>query len=130
MLYPPLLNNIMSNKITTLGYILKRLKDSGYFVNKLFTDYSEVDPRAWSVVIDPGGASVFCTCYINDPFVGESYIELYDGGQFVPGRLKLKTSSYEVLIETLVRCGINNKATSYNRRCELNQQQTIDNNNK
>lgn len=103
----------MSNKITTLGYTLKRLRDSGYFVNKLFTDYNDADPRSWTVVIDPGGASIFCTCYVNDPYIGESYIELYDGGQYIPGRLRLKTSSYEVLVTTLVQYGINNKAATY-----------------
>lgn len=103
----------MSNKITTLGYMLKRLRDSGYYAHKLFENYSEIDPRSWTLVIDPGNTSVFCTCYINDPFIGESFIELYDGGQFIPGRLKLKTSSYEIIVETLVKFGINNKAPNY-----------------
>ena len=56
----------MSNKITTLGYFVKRLRDSGYVVNKLYTDFSEMDSRRWTVVIDPDNASVFCTCYEND----------------------------------------------------------------
>lgn len=103
-----------NNKITTLGYFLKRLRDSGYYAHKLFTDYSKADARAWTVIIDPKGASIFCTCYQNDPYVGESSIELYDGGQFIPGRLKIKTDSYEVLIEYLVKFGINNKTRSYN----------------
>ena len=93
----------MANKLTTLGYILKRFRDSGYLANKLFVDYSELDPRAWSIVIEPGGSSIFCTCYINDPYIGETFFELYDGNQFLPGRLKLKTSSFEVLIEHLVK---------------------------
>ena len=105
----------MSNKLTTLGYTLKRLRDSGYYACKIFTEYSEVDPRAWTIVIDPKGTSVLCTCYVNDPFIGETYLELYDGGQFIPGRLKLKTSSFEVLIEQLVQYGINNKSTAYGK---------------
>lgn len=103
----------MANKLTTLGYTLKRLRDSGYYAYKLFTEYSHVDPRAWTIVIDPGVSSVFCTCYLNDPFLDETYFELYDGGQFIPGRLKLKTSSFEVLIEHLVKYNINNKAPTY-----------------
>ena len=106
----------MSNKLTTLGYTLKRFRDNGYYAHKLFTEYGSNDPRAWSIVIDPGVASVFCTCYINDPFFGESFFELYDGGQFIPGRLKIKTNSFEVLIEHLVKYGINNKTSSYNER--------------
>jgi hypothetical protein len=106
----------MSNKLTTLGYTLKRFRDNGYYAHKLFNDYADTDPRAWTIVIDPGVASIFCTCYINDPFIGESYFELYDGGQFIPGRLKIKTSSFEILIEQLVKYNINNKAAGYHDR--------------
>jgi hypothetical protein len=107
----------MSNKLTTLGYTLKRLRDSGYYAHKLFTEYSNIDPRAWTIVIDPNVSSIFCTCYINDPDLNESYFELYDGGQYIPGRLKIKTSSLEILIEHLVRFGINNKAPGYHDKC-------------
>jgi hypothetical protein len=102
-----------TNKVTTLGYLLKRLRDSGYFACKIFTEYGEADPRMWTIVIDPGVASVFCTCYVNNPLMSDYYLELYDGGQFIPGRLKLKTSSFEVLVEYLVKYGINNKAVTY-----------------
>lgn len=105
----------MSNKLTTLGYTLKRFRDNGYYAHRLFEDYNNADPRAWTIVIDPGVASIFCTCYVND-FFGESYFELYDGGQFIPGRLKIKTNSFEILIEHLVKYGINNKASGYNER--------------
>ena len=47
----------MANKITTLSYFVKRLKDSGYVVYKMFDEYSEADPRNWTVLIDPGNAS-------------------------------------------------------------------------
>lgn len=96
----------MSNKLTTLGYMLKRLRDSGYITNKVYSDYGETDPRNWTIMIDPGGASVFCTCYVNDPYIGETFFELYDGNQYIPGRLKLMTSSFEVLTEHLNRYGI------------------------
>ncbi len=96
----------MANKLTTLGYFLKRLRDSGYYAFKLFTEYNDADPRAWTLIIEPGKFSVFCTCYINDPYLGESYFELYDGNQYIPNRLKLKTSSFEVLIKYLVQYNI------------------------
>ena len=91
----------MANKLTTLGYTLKRFRDCGYIANKLFAEYGDNDPRAWTIMIDPGGMSIFCTCYVNDPYVGESFFELFDGNQYLPGRLKIKTSSFEVLIEHL-----------------------------
>jgi hypothetical protein len=98
--------------------MLKRLRDSGYYAYKLFNDYNEGDPRAWTIVIDPGFASVFCTCYVNDPFIGSSYFEFHDGGRFIPGRLKITTQSFEVLIEKLVYYGINNKSESYGIRAQ------------
>lgn len=96
----------MANKLTTLGYTLKRLRDCGYYACKLFADYGKHDPRSWTIVLDPGGMSVMCTCFVNDPFVGESYFEVHDGGQYIPGRLKLKTSSFEVLVEHLCKNNI------------------------
>lgn len=110
----------MANKLTTLGYTLKRLRDSGYFANKLFVEYSEGDPRSWTIMIDPGGASIFCTCYINDPYIGESFFELYDGNQYIPGRLNLKTSSFEVLIKHLVKYGILGNAKTNTKSNETN----------
>jgi hypothetical protein len=103
----------MANKLTTLGYFLKRLRDSGYYVHKIFTEYSQADSRDWTVIIDPGGSSVFCTCYSQDLFLEEPYLELYDGGQYIPGRLKIKTDSFEVFVYHLVELGINNKAATY-----------------
>jgi hypothetical protein len=106
----------MSNKITTQSYFIKRLKDSGYVVYKIFDAYGEVDPRNWTIMIDPGVASVYCTCYVNnkDAF-GETYFEFYDGGQFLPEKFKLKTDSIEVIIAWLVKYNINNKSIQYTK---------------
>lgn len=103
----------MANKVTTLGYFMKRMRDSGYRVERVFDAYNSVDPRAWTVLIDPGVASLFCTCYINRASMDDNYFELYDGGQFIPGRFILKTSSIEVLVGYLAKYGINNKASGY-----------------
>ena len=105
--------NKMGNKLTTMGYFMKRLRDNGYIVNRLYTGYSVIDSRSWTVIIDPGCASLFVTCYQNDPELGHSYLEMYDGGKFIPGRLKLETSSIETLIGYLVKFGINNKSKNY-----------------
>lgn len=103
----------MANKITTPSYFIKRLRDSGYIVWKLYDGYSEADPRAWTVVIDPGGASVICTCYLNTKDFGITTFELYDGGQFVPEKIKIATESIEVIISYLVKFNINNKSPVY-----------------
>jgi hypothetical protein len=96
----------MANKITTLGYTLKRFRGCGYAVEKVFSDYAETDPRSWTIMINPGTSSVFCTCYVNDPYIGETFFELYDGNQYIPGRLRIKTSSFEILAEHLAKHNI------------------------
>ena len=37
----------MKNKVTTCGYFIKRLRDNGYTVNRIFADYLSEDPRRW-----------------------------------------------------------------------------------
>ena len=107
----------MSNKITTQSYFVKRLKDSGYIVYKIFDEYSEADPRSWTVMIDPGHASIFCTCSVNhEGMFGETFFEFYDGGQYIPEKFKLKTDSIEVIISYLFKYGINNKSDNYSSR--------------
>lgn len=106
----------MANKVTTLGYFKKRLKDSGYIVEDIWKRYSDADPRSWTVMIDPGGASVFCTCYQNFEELGNDFFEIYDGGQFIPSKLRLKTTSIEVFIEHLAGFGINGKSPNYQKK--------------
>jgi len=101
------------NKITTCSYFIKRLRDSGYVADKLFDNYGKIDARSWTAMIDPENTSIFVTCYNNHKQLGEEYFEIHDGGQYVPERFKIKTSSIEVLIEYLVKFGINNKASTY-----------------
>jgi hypothetical protein len=108
------------NKLTTVGYFIKRLRDCGYITDKLFNDYSETDARSWTVVVDPRNTSVFITCYNNQNYLGEEYFEIHDGGQYIPDRFKLKTSSIETLIEYLVKYNINNKSSTYGKEKELN----------
>jgi len=105
----------LKNKLTTLGYFIKRLKDNNFYVIKLFNAYSYSDPRAWTVMIDPGNASIVCTCYLNKSDFKTSYFELYDGDQFIKNRINLKTSSIETFIEYLFKCGAKNNAPDYNR---------------
>ncbi len=102
------------NKLGTLGYFKKRLRDSGYIVEDLWMRYNRTDPRQWSVVIDPVVACVFCTYYQNAEEPGEDFFEIYDGGQFINGRFKIKTSSIETFCTYLNKFGIVNKSKSYN----------------
>lgn len=109
----------MANKITTLGYFKKRLRDCSFIVDDLYRNYAPTDPRNWTVVIDPGGASIMCTCYVNanaenikHSSIGDFYFELHDGGQFVPNTFIMKTSSIEVIVEYLERFNIAKRASA------------------
>ena len=102
-----------NNKITTLSYFTKRMKESGYEIIKIFSDYSEADPRLWTVMIDPGGTSVFCTHYVNKAHLDDVYFELTDGGQYLPNRMSLKTDSMDVVCIHLNRANIINKREGY-----------------
>jgi hypothetical protein len=102
-----------NNKITTISYFIKRLRDSGYVADKVYNEYGKQDPRCWTVVVDPNVASVMITYFNNHNYLGEEYFSISDGGQFFPENFKLQTSSIEVVIEYLVKFGINNKARTY-----------------
>ena len=118
----------MANKLCTMGYFLKRMRDNGYMVDRVFVRYALTDPRTWTVVIDPGCASILCTCYQNSPEPGQFYFELSDGGQIIPGKyFKLETNSIETFITYLVQFGINNKAQSINRQETAEEEAVITN---
>ena len=96
------------NKLKTPSYFIKRLKDNGYVVLRLFNVYGKHDPRRWTVLINPTGNSVFCTCYINKNEMDEVLFELNDGSVKIPNNFYLKTDSIEVLIKFLMDSGITN----------------------
>lgn len=98
----------ISNKIKTAGYFIKRLKDSGFIVFKIFNAYGENDPRKWTVMIDPGLSSVYVTCYQNKNELNEILFEFDDGGSKFPKGSYLKTESIETVVQHLLEKGINN----------------------
>ena len=93
---------IRKNKIYTAGYFIKRLKDSGYVVLRMFEKFSFSDPRRWCIIVDPGNASIFITCYENKDFKGDIMFEINDGGRRFPKNYSIKTDSIEVIVSALV----------------------------
>lgn len=91
-----------ANKIDTPSYLIKRLRESGYIVIRLFNKYTFADPRKWSIMIDPAGASVQLTCYANYPFAHDISFEFNDGGVRWPRNFMLQTRSVEVLMVQLL----------------------------
>lgn len=98
------------NSIRTPSYFCKRLKDNGFIVLKMFNGYGPHDPRRWTVLVDPGGSSVFITCYTNREFGGDVMFEISDGAQRFPKNYSIKTESIEVVVSYLIKNGVSNTA--------------------
>jgi len=97
------------NKLQTPGYFIKRLRDNDFITLRLFDKYSYTDPRKWTVLVDPGGTSVFITCFENTPFKGEYLFNFEDGNQHFKGACSLKTDSIEVVVQRLLNSGVQQK---------------------
>ena len=97
------------NKLKTAGYFIKRLKDNDFVTLRVFDKYSESDPRKWTVLVDPGGASVYITCFENTPFKGEYLFSFNDGNQVFNNNFSLETDSIEVVVSKLLRSGVQQK---------------------
>jgi len=100
------MNRHTKNKISTPGYFIKRLKDNKFNTFRIFNNYAESDPRRWTILIDPGEASVFVTCYENKEFKDEIMFEFNDGGRLFPRNFSLKTNSIEVVVSRLLEAGV------------------------
>tara|TARA_R100000152_G_C6763303_1_gene187712 strand:- start:500 stop:838 length:339 start_codon:yes stop_codon:yes gene_type:complete len=100
------------NKLKTAGYFIKRLKDNGFVTLRIFDKYTEADPRKWTVLVDPSGASVFITCFENTPFKGEYLFNFDDGNQNFKGNFSLRTDSIEVVVQRLLSNNVGQKTNS------------------
>jgi hypothetical protein len=100
------LNKRQQNKIKTPGYFIKRLRDCKFGVLRVFQQYGIHDNRRWTVLIDPGGTSIFVTCYNNKNFNNEIMFEFNDGGNFFPKNYSINTESIEVIVQLLVDKGV------------------------
>ena len=89
------------NKVTTLGYFVKRMRDNGYITNKIFNGFAPTDPRKWMVMINPGAESIIITCCENRDYFGQKLFDISDGNQRIPNTLSLSTDSVEVVITYL-----------------------------
>lgn len=88
------------NKIDTPGYFIKRLRDMGYIVMRIFDKYAPEDSRKWTICVSPAKESIFITCY---KYIDEYKVvfEINDGGVKWPKNYYIKTSSINVIIEEL-----------------------------
>lgn len=96
------LNKRQQNKIKTPGYFIKRLRDCKFGVLRVFQQYGIQDHRRWTIMIDPGGCSIFVTCYNNRSFNDEIMFEFNDGGNYFPKNFSISTESIEVIVQLLI----------------------------
>ena len=101
-----MLNKRQQNKIRTPGYLIKRMRDSGFATLRVFQSYGEHDPRRWTVLVDPSRSSIYITCYNNKSFVDEVMFEFNDGGNLFPKNYSVSTESIEVIVQHLVDRGV------------------------
>lgn len=102
------------NKISTLSYFVKRLKDSGYIVWKLVTNYPIEDCRKWTILINPGRESVLITCMVNqDGQSGPAGYDVYDGGFRCRKNFTIVTDSMEVIVNNLISLSITPDSDEY-----------------
>ena len=98
------------NQVYTAGYLMHRLKDAGFIVWKIFNSYGEGDCRKWTILIDPGYASIYITCYLNKPLIS-GYSFLFDDGGEKFDNFYIQTDSAEVILKTLIDRGVSNDPT-------------------
>ena len=95
------------NQVSTAGYLMHRLKGAGFIVWKIFNSYSDGDSRRWTILVDPGYASVYITCYYNKDMIDGISFHLDDGGINFKN-LFIQTDSAEVIIKALIDRGVSN----------------------
>ena len=104
------------NKASTQGYFIKRLKDNGYIVWRLFDKYSIGDPRKWTILVNPSYHSVYITCFVNMESVNDiPEFSFDDGGAYIRGDVRIKTNSIESVLTHLLENGIEPKSTIYSK---------------
>ena len=99
----------MKNKVKTLGYFKKRLRDNGFIVLDVFRDFSENDKRKWTVVVNPGTESVFITCQGSSEWPYRGLYNITDAGEKVPQGFYINTDSVDVIVKYLIEFKISNQ---------------------
>jgi hypothetical protein len=89
------------NKITTQGYFVKKLRDIGYYVDRVYSKYGDDDQRKWTVVVNPGTDSVFITCRDNGEWPYRGLYEFGDSGARIPRGYHINTESTQVVAKHL-----------------------------
>jgi hypothetical protein len=97
----------MKNKISNLSYFTKRVKDNGFVAWKIFNNYSEMDSRLWTVLLNPGAESIYITCrkIMDEGKNSLPEFEINHDFMKLHKNLKIRTLSMEVVISALIKSG-------------------------
>ena len=108
--------NMKKNKISTLGYFVKRMKDNGYVVWKIFDKYNIGDQRKWTVLINPGFHSLYITCMVNMEEVDDTPAFIFDDGNiYMRKNLIIKTNTIEAIVSHLHENGVDASSDKYKK---------------
>ena len=94
------------NKITTQGYFIKRLRDVGFTVDRIYDRYTDKDIRKWTVMINPRGESLYITCCDMGEWPYKGLYEFDDAGNKFPKNFFINTDSIEVITKHLKEFGV------------------------
>ena len=91
------------NKISTLSYFKKRLKDNKFVTHVICSKFSEHDSRKWIILVDPEYSATFITCYVNKDGVGDISFVFDDGDKHFRRNMFVKTDSMEIIVDKLIK---------------------------
>ena len=83
------------NKLYTLSYFRKRLKENNIKSVRLINKFADDDDRYWTILISPNHKNIICTCYKTD---SEYFFNFHTSKYF---KYQIKTQSMEVIIKTM-----------------------------
>lgn len=89
------------NKITTQGYFVRRLRNEGYYVSRVYDRYSDNDRRKWTIAINPGTDSIFITCVDKGDWPHRGMYRIDDNGSTFPHNFYINTESVDVMMKHL-----------------------------
>lgn len=102
------------NNITTQGYFIRRLRNSGFQTSRVYDRYGDKDPRKWTIVINPGDDSALITCCDIGEWPYKGLYEINDGGRKIPRGYHINTDSIEVIVSHLIKFNISATGTVLN----------------
>ena len=104
------------NKLSTQGYFIKRLKDNGYVVWRIFDKYNVGDNRKWTILVNPGFQSVYITCLVNMECIDDTPVFCFNDGGYIRSDIQIKTNSFEKILTHMIESKITPESDKYKKQ--------------